>query len=114
MKKEREKIFRGRRNGIINTVTLNNKTMLPREFKGLPLRFDWGNNSDETKQLAYAMLCNVCDIDIANRLYIEYSTKYINYIMAKQWTLPESRIKKEVKKIWEWKSEAQKLKVLSD
>ena len=99
MSSENKKIFRGDRKCGINVVTINGNILEPRQFNGLPERFGWGDDSLESRQLAYTLLAEVFDdVDIANRFYIELTDDLIRY-MPKKWTLPESGVKIEVKKI---------------
>jgi hypothetical protein len=100
MESKDEKVFRGYRNKNQCVVTLNDEPFDPIECKGLPLRFDWGNNSDEAKQLAYAILCEIYDIDIARRLYLNFMEEMIADWYADKWTFPQQVIQEEMKRIW--------------
>lgn len=96
------KVFRGARFKNQQFVTLNDEPFDPVDSNGLglPSLFDWGNDSPEARKLAYSLLANVLDRDIANRFYIEFTIDVIQY-MPDKWTLPESAVRSEAKRIAE-------------
>ena len=104
--KEQEKTFRGFRIKDQCFVTLNDEPFDPIPFNGLPQKFDWGNDSLEARQLAYAILCNIYDIDIASRFYLDFAEEIIADWYIDKWTFPECIIREQMKRIYKQKAKA--------
>ena len=108
-------VFKGHRALLGSKYVTYGELELPQRYDLYPISqngFDWGNNSKGSKQLAFSILCQLTDKELAFEHAEKFSKEFISSLSTRDWIVSASEVLKWIESNTE-KPVIQKLQVLN-
>ncbi len=88
-------VFKGHRALLGSKYVTYGELELPQRYDLYPISqngFDWGNNSKGAKQLAFSVLCQLSDKELAFEYAEKFSKEFISSLSSRDWIVSASEV----------------------